>query len=47
MCFLPRHTLMPEGSLGLGKGGPLLLELSIRLLARAPLLPELLLHRGE
>jgi hypothetical protein len=36
-----------EGSPSLSKGGPLLLELSLRLLARALLLQELPFHRGE
>jgi hypothetical protein len=36
-----------EGGPGLGKGGPLLLELGLRLLARNPFVPELLLRRGE
>jgi hypothetical protein len=36
-----------EGSSGLGKGGPLLLELGLCLLACDPFLPELLLCRGE
>jgi hypothetical protein len=36
-----------EGSPGLDEGGPLLLELSLRLLACDPFLPELLFRRGE
>jgi hypothetical protein len=40
-------VLVLEGGLGLSKGGPLLLELSLRLLARPSLLPELLLHHGK
>jgi hypothetical protein len=43
----PHQMLTLEGGLGLSKGGPLLLELSLRLLACASLLPELLLHRGK
>jgi hypothetical protein len=31
----------------MGKGGPLLLELALGLLAGSALLPELLLHRGN
>jgi hypothetical protein len=46
-CFLPRHALALEGGLGLSEGSPLLLELSLRLLACAPLLPKLLLCRDE
>jgi hypothetical protein len=38
---------MLEGGLSLLEGGPLLLELALRLLMRAPLLAKLLLHRGE
>jgi hypothetical protein len=36
-----------EGSLGLGEGGPLLLELGLHVLARDLFLPELLLRRGK
>jgi hypothetical protein len=36
-----------DGGLGLVKGSPLMLELSLRLLARTPLLLDLLLHRSE
>jgi hypothetical protein len=45
--FLPRYALALEGGLGLSEGGPLLLELSLRLPTRALLLPKLLLRRGE
>jgi hypothetical protein len=45
--LLPRHAFALEGSSGLLEGGSLLLDPSFRLLARAPLLLELLLHRGE
>jgi hypothetical protein len=45
--LLPRHVLTLKGGLGLREGGPLLLELSLRMLARAPLLLELLLYHGE
>jgi hypothetical protein len=45
--FLLRHTFALEGSLGLLEGRPLLLKPSFRLLARAPLLLELLLCRGK
>jgi hypothetical protein len=45
--FLPRHALAHEGSLGLSEGGLFLLELSLRLVTRALLLPKLLLRRGE
>jgi hypothetical protein len=36
-----------EGDPSLLKGDPLLLELTFRWLTRAPLLANLLLHRGE
>jgi hypothetical protein len=39
-----RQVLALEGGPSLSKGGSLLLELSVRLLARVPLLPELLLR---
>jgi hypothetical protein len=45
--FLPGRAFALEGGLGLLEGRPLLLELSIRLLARAFLLTELLPHRGS
>jgi hypothetical protein len=45
--FLSRHAFALEGGSGLLKGGSFLLELNLRMLARAPLLPELLLHRDE
>jgi hypothetical protein len=42
--LLSRQTLVLEGVPSLNKGGSLLLELSLRLLARVPLLPKLLLR---
>jgi hypothetical protein len=45
--LFPCQTLELEGGPGLGKGGPLLLELGLRLLARDLFLLELILHRGE
>jgi hypothetical protein len=39
-----RQALALQSGPGLSKGGSLLLELSVRLLAHAPLLPELLLR---
>jgi hypothetical protein len=47
MRLLPRHMLMLEDYLGLLEGGSLLLEPSLHLLARALLLLELPLRRGE
>jgi hypothetical protein len=41
------HVLALEGGPSFSKCGPLLLELSLRLLARVLLLPKLLLRRGE
>jgi hypothetical protein len=41
------QALTLEGGPSLRKCGPLLLELSLRLLARVSLLPKLLLRRGE
>jgi hypothetical protein len=41
------QALALEGGPSLSKCGPLLLELSLRLLARISLLPKLLLRRGE
>jgi hypothetical protein len=38
--LFPRQMLKLEGSPTLGKGGPLLLELGLRLLACDPFLPE-------
>jgi hypothetical protein len=45
--LFPRQMLALEGGPGLGKGGPLLLELGLRPLACALFLLELLLRRGE
>jgi hypothetical protein len=45
--LFPHQMLALEGGPGLGKGGPLLLELGFRLLMCDPFLPELLLRRGE
>jgi hypothetical protein len=45
--FLSGRMLAVEGGPSLLEGGPLLLKLGLRLLARAPLLLELLLHRGK
>jgi hypothetical protein len=42
--LLSRQTLALEGGPSLSKGGSLLLELSLRLLARVPFLPKLLLR---
>jgi hypothetical protein len=42
LCLLPSQTLALEGNPGLDKGGLLLLELSLCLLACDPFLPELL-----
>jgi hypothetical protein len=42
-----RQTLELEGSPGLGKGGPLRLELGLRLLARDLFLLEPILRRGN
>ena len=47
MRFLPSRALALEGGLSLREGGPLLLELALCLLTRAPLLAKLILHRGE
>jgi hypothetical protein len=47
LCFLPHYAFALEGGSSLLKGGPLLLEMSLRLLACALLLLELLLHRDE
>jgi hypothetical protein len=45
--LLSCQALALEGGSSFSKCGPLLLELSLRLLARVPLLLKLLLHRGE
>jgi hypothetical protein len=45
--LLLRQALVLESGPSLSKGSPLLLELSVRLLARVPLPLKLLLHRGE
>jgi hypothetical protein len=45
--LFPRQTLALKGGPSLSKGVPLLLELSLRLLARVPLLLNPLLRRGE
>jgi hypothetical protein len=45
--LFPRQMLALEGGQGLDEGGPLLLELGLRLLACDPFLPKLLLRRGE
>jgi hypothetical protein len=45
--FFPHQTLALEGGPSLSKGGPLLLELSLRLAVRILLLQEPLLRRGE
>jgi hypothetical protein len=45
--LLSHQALALEGGPSLSKGGPLLLELSLSLPARVPLLPKLLLRRGE
>jgi hypothetical protein len=45
--LLPSQVLVLEGSLCLLEGGPLLLELALRLLTHTQLLAKLLLHRGE
>jgi hypothetical protein len=45
--LFPRQTLTLEGSPSLSKGGPLLLELSLLLMVRIPLLLKPLLRRGE
>jgi hypothetical protein len=42
--LLSRQTLTLEGGPSLSKGGSLLPELSLRLLARVPFLPKLLLR---
>jgi hypothetical protein len=42
--LISRQTLSLEGGPSFNNGGPLLLELSLRLLARVPLLPKLLLR---
>jgi hypothetical protein len=47
LSLLLRQVFSLEGGPSLSKGGPLLLELSLCLLARVPLLSKLLLHRGE
>jgi hypothetical protein len=45
--LFPPQTLTLEGVLGLGEGGPLLLELGLRLLAHDLFLPEPILRRGK
>jgi hypothetical protein len=45
--LFPRQTLALEGGPSLSKGGPLLLELSLRLMAFMPLLLKPLLRRGK
>jgi hypothetical protein len=45
--LFPHQTLALKGGPSLSKGSPLLLELSVRLLACVPLPLKLLLHRGE
>jgi hypothetical protein len=45
--LFPPQTLTPEGGLGLGEGGPLLLELSLRVLACDLFLPEPIFRRGK
>jgi hypothetical protein len=47
MGLFPRQMLALEGGPSLGKGGPLLLELSVCLLVRIPLPLKLFLRRGE
>jgi hypothetical protein len=45
--LFPPQTLALKGGPGLREGGPLLLELGLRLLARDLFLPEPILRRGE
>jgi hypothetical protein len=45
--LFPRQALALEGGPSLSEGGPLLLKLSVRLLAHVSLLLKLLLRRGE
>jgi hypothetical protein len=45
--LFPHQTLALKGGPSLSKGSPLLLELSVRLLACVPLPLKLLLRRGE
>jgi hypothetical protein len=45
--LFPRQTLALEGGPSLSKGGPLLLELSLHLMARILLLLKPLLRRGK
>jgi hypothetical protein len=47
LCLLPSRALTLDGGSNVLEGSPLLLELSFRLLARAPLLVELLVHYSE
>jgi hypothetical protein len=47
LSLFSRQMLVLEGSPRLDKGGPLLLELGLCLLACDPFLPEQLLRRGE
>jgi hypothetical protein len=47
LCLFSPQTLALEGGPGLGEGGPLLLELGLRLLVRDLFLPEPILRRGK